>query len=41
MTELPLGIDEILRGVELVVVSHLHTDHFDDVAKQVVPSNCR
>lgn len=37
MTELPLGIDEILRGVELVVVSHLHTDHFDDVAKQVVP----
>ncbi len=37
MTELPLSIDEILQGVDLVVVSHLHTDHFDSVAKQVVP----
>jgi len=37
MTELPLSIDQILQDVELVVVSHLHTDHFDDIAKQVVP----
>lgn len=37
MTVLPLSVDEILRGVELVVVSHLHDDHFDDVAKEVVP----
>src|SRR5262245_26484561 len=39
MVELPTSIDEILRGVELVVVSHLHTDHFDKVAKEVVPKD--
>src|SRR5262245_54438007 len=39
MTELPANIADILKGVELVVVSHLHTDHFDSVAKQRVPKN--
>ena len=39
MTELPANIEDILKGVELVVVSHLHTDHFDSVAKQRVPKN--
>lgn len=34
MTDLPVGIDDILEGVELVIVSHLHTDHFDAVAKE-------
>jgi len=37
MTELPRAIDDILQGVELVIVSHLHTDHFDSVAKKRVP----
>ncbi|KQV38557.1 Zn-dependent hydrolase [Rhizobium sp. Root268] len=32
--ELPVSIDDILEGVEMVIVSHLHTDHFDDVAKE-------
>ncbi|MBB6485164.1 MBL fold metallo-hydrolase [Rhizobium lusitanum] len=36
MTELPRSTDEILGGVELVIVSHLHTDHFDAVAKERV-----
>lgn len=35
--ELPMSIEEILAGVELVIVSHLHTDHFDSVAKERVP----
>lgn len=39
MVELPASIDSILDGVELVLVSHLHTDHFDGVAKQVVPKD--
>lgn len=34
MVDLPVSIDEILEGVELVIISHLHTDHFDDVAKE-------
>lgn len=39
MTELPVSIDDILEGVELVIVSHLHTDHFDGVAKERVPKS--
>lgn len=37
MAELPVAIEEILDGVDLVIVSHLHTDHFDTVAKETVP----
>src|SRR5690348_18055916 len=33
------SIEEILDGVDLVVVSHLHTDHFDGVAKARVPKD--
>ncbi len=36
MVDLPQTIEDILSGVDLVVVSHLHSDHFDDVAKQKV-----
>jgi L-ascorbate metabolism protein UlaG (beta-lactamase superfamily) len=39
MVDLPAGIEAILEGVELVVVSHLHTDHFDGVAKTRVPKD--
>ena len=37
MVPLPQPIEAILDGVETVVVSHLHADHFDDEAKQAVP----
>ncbi len=39
MVELPVEIDDILEGVELVIVSHLHDDHFDSVAMQRVPKH--
>ena len=39
MVELPLRIEDILDGVELVIVSHLHDDHFDSVAMQRVPKH--
>jgi L-ascorbate metabolism protein UlaG (beta-lactamase superfamily) len=39
MVELPIAIEDILEGVEMVIVSHLHTDHFDDVAMQRVPKH--
>ncbi len=39
MVELPIPIDQILQDVELVVVSHLHQDHFDTVAYEVVPKH--
>ncbi|WP_104668623.1 MBL fold metallo-hydrolase [Ensifer adhaerens] len=37
MVDLPVDIDTILAGVELVIISHLHEDHFDDTAKHRVP----
>ncbi|EJZ20546.1 MBL fold metallo-hydrolase [Rhizobium sp. Pop5] len=39
LVELPLAIDKILAGVELVIVSHLHEDHFDEVAMEFVPKH--
>src|SRR4249920_2333221 len=38
LVELPASPEEILDGVELVVVSHLHADHFDPVAQSLVPN---
>jgi L-ascorbate metabolism protein UlaG (beta-lactamase superfamily) len=39
MVELPVAVEDILDGVELVIVSHLHTDHFDSVAKETMPKH--
>jgi L-ascorbate metabolism protein UlaG (beta-lactamase superfamily) len=35
--DLPVSSEAILDGVELVVVSHLHSDHFDPLAQTLVP----
>lgn len=37
LVELPVSPSAILDGVELVIVSHLHADHFDPVAQALVP----
>jgi len=39
MVDLPLTPDEIMQDIDLIIVSHLHTDHFDSVAKQVLPKD--
>lgn len=39
MVDLPLSIEQILEGVEAVIVSHLHQDHFDTVAYATVPQH--
>ncbi len=39
VVELPTSTDDILDGVELVIVSHLHEDHFDSVAMALVPKH--
>lgn len=35
--DLPCRLDDVLDGVDTVVVSHLHPDHFDEAAFGVVP----
>src|SRR3954464_12927392 len=39
LVALPASLEEILDGVELVIVSHLHADHFDPVAQSLVPKH--
>jgi L-ascorbate metabolism protein UlaG (beta-lactamase superfamily) len=39
LVELPCSIEAILEGVDLVIVSHLHSDHFDSVAKARLPKH--
>lgn len=36
LVELPASPAEILAGVELVIVSHLHQDHFDPAARSLL-----
>ncbi len=37
LIDLLLSPEQILDGVELVIISHLHSDHFDPVAHELVP----
>jgi L-ascorbate metabolism protein UlaG (beta-lactamase superfamily) len=37
LAELPFPVGEILAGVDTVIVSHLHSDHFDKVAQLAIP----
>lgn len=34
--DLPVPADEILKGVDIVIVSHLHGDHFDGAAAEML-----
>lgn len=37
LVPLPMPVAEILDGVDAVFVSHLHSDHFDDAARRILP----
>lgn len=39
IVNLPLSIDEILKDVDAVLITHLHKDHFDDQAKKSIPKD--
>ena len=34
---LPLPMEDVVRGVDLCIVTHLHRDHFDDLLPREVP----
>lgn len=36
LVPLPMPVDEVLSDVDAVFVSHLHSDHFDDAARQLL-----
>jgi L-ascorbate metabolism protein UlaG (beta-lactamase superfamily) len=37
LVELPLPAEEVLDGVDLCIVTHLHRDHFDDLVPLDLP----
>ncbi|MFN3320706.1 MAG: MBL fold metallo-hydrolase [Allorhizobium sp.] len=39
LVDLPFSAEELLDGIDAVLVSHLHSDHFDEVAQRVLPKS--
>lgn len=39
LVELPLPVQDVLESVEAVVVTHTHTDHWDEAAQKAIPKN--
>ena len=39
LVDLPFSADEVLKSVEAVVVTHTHTDHWDEAAQKQIPKN--
>ncbi|MCP3872366.1 MAG: MBL fold metallo-hydrolase [Desulfobacteraceae bacterium] len=37
IVDLPFPAQEIIKDIDLVIVSHLHQDHFDNGAKELLP----
>ena len=37
LVELPLSTDDVIRGVDAVIVTHTHLDHWDDAAQKLLP----
>lgn len=38
---LPMPVEEILKDVDAVIVTHLHVDHWDDAAKESIPKDIK
>lgn len=39
MVDLPFNIHEVIDGVEMALISHIHSDHFDPTAQRLLPKN--
>ena len=39
MVDLPYDPNEVISGVEMCIISHLHIDHFDPLAHQLLPKD--
>ncbi len=37
LVDLPIPPEEVVAGIDLAIVSHLHSDHFDSVAQELLP----
>lgn len=41
LVELPTSVDNIIKDVDAVIVTHLHYDHWDEAAKEVLPKDIK
>ncbi|WP_426982951.1 MBL fold metallo-hydrolase [Bacillus cabrialesii] len=41
LVELPTSVDNIIQSVDAVIVTHLHLDHWDEAAKEVLPKGIK
>ncbi len=39
LVHLPLPLDQIIQHIDAVIVTHLHSDHWDEAAKEVLPKD--
>jgi L-ascorbate metabolism protein UlaG (beta-lactamase superfamily) len=41
LVPLPMRVEEVVAGVDAVLVTHLHADHFDEAAIRALPPSWR
>jgi L-ascorbate metabolism protein UlaG (beta-lactamase superfamily) len=39
LVDLPIPGEQVIEGIEMVIISHLHGDHFDEVAQEMLPKD--
>lgn len=39
IVDLPFPVVDVIKDIDLTIVSHIHQDHFDDGAKKMLPKN--
>jgi L-ascorbate metabolism protein UlaG (beta-lactamase superfamily) len=39
LVNLPLPVEKIIHNIDAIIISHLHSDHFDSTAKELLPKN--
>ena len=39
--DLPLSAKDIIKNIDAVVITHLHTDHFDEYARKILPKGIK
>ena len=39
LVDLPIPAEQVVAGIDMTIISHLHSDHFDAVAQQILPKD--
>lgn len=39
LVDLPMSVEEVMAGVDAVIVTHTHLDHWDDAAQELLPKD--